>query len=309
MPAPQTVNIALWATNLGVPVRNVKEWVERVDGRAREASEGGADLLLMPEYVAETWLAFKPDGLKPTEEMAFLARHTPQAIDALSAIAAARDITIVAGSMPWALEGDGIANRAWTLMPDGTRLWHDKLALTPGEQDPESWQIARGRALRIFEWQGLRCAVLICLDVEMPALSVLLARQNIDLLLVPSMTYLPTGYSRVFGCAKARAIELMCAVAVTGCVGSAPGSTQNDQNHSACAVYVPCETELGSFGVHTQTPMTDGRDGSDPFVIARDIPVGAIRRLRAGAAEVWPGAWDAGHVRIIDETGAKAAAE
>lgn len=194
-------------------------------------------------------------------------------------------------------------------MPDGRRLWQDKLALTPGEKDAESWMLTPGDTVRVFGWNGLRCAVLICLDVEMPALSVVLARHDIDLLLVPSMTYLPTGYSRVFGCARARAIELMCAVAVTGCVGVAPGSTQNDQNHSACALYLPCETDLGTYGVHLQTPMTDGAGGEDPFVVARDIPFARMRELRAGAAEVWPGAWDAGHISVVDEERARAAAE
>ncbi|MEZ5878476.1 MAG: nitrilase-related carbon-nitrogen hydrolase [Tepidamorphaceae bacterium] len=225
MSAPRTIDIALWATNLGFSVASVRDWAGHVEKRVQEAADSGASLLLMPEYVAETWLSFKPDGLKPTEEMAFLASHAPESIDLLADIAKRHQLTIVAGSMPWDHGGGRIANRAWTLMPDGTRLWHDKLALTPGERDPESWTLTPGSAVRVFEWQGLRCAVLICLDVEMPALSVLLAKQNIDLLLVPSMTYLPTGYSRVFGCAKARAIELMCAVAVTGCVaGSAPGS-------------------------------------------------------------------------------------
>ena len=309
MSAPRTIDIALWTTNLGFSVASVRDWAGHVEKRVQEAADSGASLLLMPEYVAETWLSFKPDGLKPTEEMAFLASHAPESIDLLADMAKRHQLTIVAGSMPWDHGGGRIANRAWTLMPDGTRLWHDKLALTPGERDPESWTLTPGSAVRVFEWQGLRCAVLICLDVEMPALSVLLAKQNIDLLLVPSMTYLPTGYSRVFGCAKARAIELMCAVAVTGCVGSAPGSTQNDHNYSACAVYLPCETELGSFGVHAETDMTDGAGGEDPFIIARGVPVGAIRDLRAGKAEVWPGAWDAGHVAIIDGTGAKEAAE
>ncbi|MFN0263293.1 nitrilase-related carbon-nitrogen hydrolase [Tepidamorphus sp. 3E244] len=302
-------SIALWATNLDMDIESVADWVALVDARVAQAASESASLLLMPEYVSESWLAFKPDGLKPTQEMAFLADHAPDAIDALAASARSHGITIVAGSMPWHGEAGQIVNRAWTLMPDGTRLCHDKLALTPAEMDEEAWEITPGRCLRIFEWKGLRCAVVVCLDVEMPALSVALARHGIDLLLVPSMTYLPTGYSRVFGCAKARAIELMCAVAVTGCVGASRGTTQNEHNYSACAVYLPCETEIGSFGVHVETEMTDGANGDDPFVIARDIPFDTIRELRSGKAEVWPGAWSAGHVEIIDETKAKAAAE
>ena len=309
MTTPATVNIALWATNMGFEVDSVAQWTERLAVRCREAAEQGADLILMPEHFAETWLSFKPHGLMPAQEMAFLASQSPATVEPIGALSREYGIAIVAGSIPWQHEDGGITNRAWTFLPDGTRLWHDKLALTPGEQDPENWCLTPGKDLRVFEWNGLRCAVLICLDVEMPALSVLLARKDIDLLLVPSMTHQASGYSRVFGCAKARAVELMCAVAVVGCIGSAPGSTQNPRNNAACAVYLPCEPQLGFYGVHTQTELTDGTKGEDPLVIARDVPVGTIRAMRHGSAEVWPGGWDARHVSIIDETRAKEAAE
>src|SRR3546814_7527676 len=64
----------------------------------------------------------------------------------------------------------------------------------------------------------------------MPALALRLAPLDPDLILVPSMTAKLSGYSRVFSCAKARAIELLCAVAATGVIGRAPGSTQNPTN-------------------------------------------------------------------------------
>src|SRR3546814_13551925 len=73
------------------------------------------------------------------------------------------------------------------------------------------------------------------------------------------MTAKLSGYSRVFSCAKARAIELLCAVAATGVIGRAPGSTQNPTNVSACAVYLPCEPSLGMDGVLGPTAPTGER--------------------------------------------------
>jgi hypothetical protein len=105
----------------------------------------------------------------------------------------------------------------------------------------------------------------------------------------------------VFSCAKARAVELMCAVVACGTIGRAPGTTQNPTNVSACAVYLPCEPSLGMNGVLGATAPTGDDPGDGPLLIARNIPFGEIRRLRESGAEVWPGAWRADHVAIIEE--------
>lgn len=292
-----TLTLALWATNLSAPLNGLEAWAARVDAKLAVAARAGADILIMPEYACEQWLSFKPAGLEATAEIAWMADQAPQALEMLKPLPARHGVALLAGSMPWTVDG-GHRNRAWLLLPDGRTIAQDKMALTPGEQDPDSWSLATGDEIAIVEWRGLKIATLICLDVEMPALSSLLAPRGIDLLMVPSMTGLLSGYSRVFGCAKARAVELMTVVAATGCVGSAPGSTQNDTNVSGCAVFVPCEKELGFTGVFAATDPVGDHDGDGPFLIARDLPVGLIREKRAGAAEVWPGAWSAAHVRV-----------
>jgi len=300
-----TLTIALWATNLSVPVNGLAGWAARVDAKMAEAAAAGAKLMVMPEFASEQWLSFKPDGLKPTEEIGWMADQAPQALELVRDLPRKHGVALLAGSMPWQVE-TGYRNRAWLILPDGRTVAQDKMALTPGEQDPDSWSLVTGDEIKIVEWEGLRIATLICLDVEMPALSSLLAPQNIDLLMVPSMTYSLAGYSRVFGCAKARAVELMSTVAATGCVGAAPGTTQNDQNVSGCSVFIPCETELGFTGLFESVGPVDGdkgpggEEGDGPFLIARDIPISEIRKKRAGEAEVWPGAWSAAHVSVCD---------
>ncbi|TCT09879.1 putative amidohydrolase [Tepidamorphus gemmatus] len=292
-----TLTLALWATNLSAPLTGLEAWAARIDAKLAEAARAGADLLIMPEYACEQWLSFKPTGLAPTAEIGWMAAQAPQALEMLKPLPARHGVALLAGTMPWTVNGSQ-RNRAWLMLPDGRAIAQDKMALTPGEQDPESWTLATGDEIAIVEWRGLKIATLICLDVEMPALSSLLAPQGIDLLMVPSMTGLLSGYSRVFGCAKARAVELMTVVAATGCVGTAPGTTQNETNVSGCAVFVPCERELGFTGVFAATDPVGAHDGDGPFLIARDLPIGLIRRKRAGAAEVWPGAWSAAHVRV-----------
>lgn len=294
------LNIALWATNLGVPVSGLEDWAAHLDRQMMSAKADGAAIFVMPEYVSEQWLAFKPDGLAPNREMAWMADLATQAVEQAASLAAKHDMLLVAGSMPWHCEGGGQSNRAVVLTPEGGRYFQDKLSLTPGEQDPMAWKLSPGAQVQIIKWRGLRFAVLICLDIEMPALSCLIAPQSVDLVIVPSMTEQPSGYNRVFGCARARAVELMTAVAVVGTTGRAINTTQNETNYSGAAVYVPCEPELGYDGVFAnQTPgWGDGESG--PLLVARDVPIGVIRKLRAGDAEVWPGGRTASHVKIVE---------
>ncbi len=45
-------------------------------------------------------------------------------------------------------------------------------------------------------------------------------------------------------------------------------------------------------------PAVDDHWGDGPFLLAADIPVGAVRTLRDKGSEVWPGAWSAAHVMV-----------
>src|SRR3546814_12500631 len=104
-----------------------------------------------------------------------------------------------------------------------------------------------------------------------PALGLRLRPVDPGLIRVPSRTTKVSGAARVFSCAKARAIELLCAVAATGVIGRAPGSTQNPTNVSACAVYLPCEPSLGMDGVLGATAPTGEDSGDRPLPNAHNI--------------------------------------
>jgi len=311
----EPITIALWATNLAVPLDGIAAWAAAVDRQMAAAKAQGAELLLMPEYAAEQWLSFAPDDLPPEAEIAWMAEQAPAALALLEPLPRKHGLALLAGTMPTLSKRPAAGrpphvNRAWLLLPDGRAVAQDKLCLTPGEQSPEGWNLTTGDRIEIVEWRGLRLAVLVCLDIEMPALAGLLAPGDLDLILVPSMTEKLSGYSRVFSCAKARAIELMSVVCAVGCIGKAAASKPRLSNTSGAAVYVPCEEALGHTGIFADLPASDRAEGPGPVLVARDIPVGLVRELRHGKAEVWPGAWRADHVRIVDgapSTAAKAA--
>jgi predicted amidohydrolase len=290
--------IALWSFNLGRAPSSVRMLVEQIEEGVRRAAGEGARLLVLPEYLIECCLAFKPDGLKPQEEMSFLADVGVELVPLLSPLPEKYNVSLLAGSMP-IKRANGITNTAILLTTDGRQIQQDKLSLTPFEKNPDFWHLTPGSHLQVFELEGARVAILICLDVEMPALSCLLAGQELDLLLVPSMTEKHSGYHRVYGCAKARAIELMCAVAVCGTVGASKGTTQNDTNVSGAALYLPCEEEFGFSGVADEVSPTDGTSGEEPFLIAT-VPVNQMRYLKSGSAEVWPGGWTAEHISVVE---------
>ncbi|POF27712.1 nitrilase-related carbon-nitrogen hydrolase [Roseibium marinum] len=288
--------IALWSFNLGRAPESVAGFAGQIEEGVKRAADAGARLLILPEYLIECCLAFKPDGLPPEQEMSFLASVGADLVPLLKHLPEKHGVSLLAGTMPVTTAG-GITNTAVLLTADGRDIRQDKLCLTPFEQSADTWQLTSGTILRVFELDGLKMAILICLDVEMPALSCLLAGHDLDLLLVPSMTEKPSGYYRVFGCARARAVELMCAVAVCGVVGTSKGTTQNDTNFSGAALYLPCEEEFGHSGVAAEIPPTDGGGGEEPFLIAT-VPLRQLRELRSGKAEVWPGAWTAEHVTV-----------
>ncbi len=302
--AASTFTAALWATNLARPLNGIGAWVAQVEEQMREAKAAGAQLLVMPEYICEQWLSFAPEGLKGDEEIPWMAEQAEAALEGLKGLAARHDMALLAGTMAVKaenpVEGEPpYRNRAHLFLPDGRVVKQDKLCLVPAEKDPAGWNLSTGSQIEIVEWQGLKLATLICLDIEMPALSQRLAKESLDLLLVPSMTSKLAGYSRVFGCAKARAVELQTAVLTVGTIGAASQNKPRETNISGASVFVPCEESLGHRGIAgEEIPPRDSAEGAGPMLIAKDLPIGLIRELRAGAAEVWPGAWTADHVNI-----------
>jgi len=289
--------IALWSYNLGRAPETVQALAGQIEEGMKRASSEGARLLVLPEYLIECCLAFKPVGLAPSREMDFLAGVGEELLPLIGPLAEKYGLSVLAGTMP-ARKQEGLTNTAVLLTADGREIRQDKLCLTPFEQSSGTWELIPGNELRVFELDGLKMAILICLDVEMPALSSLLAQQDLDLLLVPSMTEMHSGYHRVFGCAKARAVELMCAVAVCGVVGRSKGTTQNDTNVSGAALYLPCEEEFGFKGIAAEIAPTGGEQGEEPYLV-KNVPFEQLRNLKAGKAEVWPGAWTADHVRVL----------
>lgn len=302
----ETVSITLWATNMGRTLSGPTDWLDSLDTVAKESKDSGSDLLVVPEYVSEIWLTYAGPDIDVRKEPARMAEAADALLDGTQKIADKHGIDIMAGTWPVPDGKGGFNNGAHLFTVGGDRpLMQPKLCMTPPEKDPASWGIRPGSGMRVFDWNGLRCAIVTCLDIELPALSVKLAQTapDLDLILCPSMTERLSGYSRVFGCAKARAVELMTTVAVVGAIGATPLKDPRP-NVSGAAVYLPCEADLGFDGRFAEIgPFSEAPkdDPLGPRLHARDIPVGKVRKLRENQPEVWPGAWSADS--LVMETG------
>jgi predicted amidohydrolase len=295
---PETLTMGLWAVNLAQPVDSLDQWIDRAARRIEEAAREGVELLVMPEWVAAHFLSFAPPGLGPAGEVAFMASQATKALAGLADVVWSTGLSLLAGSMPVA-RGNAFVNRAHLITPGRTYV-QDKLCLTPWEQRSDGWLVASGDRLEVVSWRGLRLAIAVCLDIEQPALACRLQKADLDLVLVPSMTDLASGHSRVFSCARARAIELLCPVATVGTVGTQRIDGRCETNTSGAAIFLPAEPGLGMTGVFAEEPMRSEADGAGPLLIARDVPVGECRRLRRQGAEAWPGPWSADHVTIAE---------
>ncbi len=168
--------------------------------------------------------------------------------------------------------------------------------------------------MQIIPWMGLRIAIVVCLDVEYTSLWGELGRLDLDLILVPAKTDMMSGYYRVFGGARARAIELQTAVCVVGAVGQPFGEPSTDPGVGGAAAYLPCDLSTRPDGLGAVMPAHDVASGLDPVLWVLDLPVGACRHIRRGnaEAEVCPASWRADHISTRDTTdcaGAELASE
>ena len=288
--------VALWPVNVGRRLARLEDWTAMVGDRLAAAAVAGADILVLPEYACAQWLSVLPEKLAPTAEIPWMAEQAPAMLDSLRPLVNRHDVALVAGSIPLPAPGGGYANRAVTLLPGGGEMTHDKLTLTPDERDEACWSLAKGNAVTVFEWRGVRWSVVICLDIEQPAVAVELGRMEPDVVLVPSMTTTLAGYHRVFDCAKARAIELFACVAAVGTIGDCGDFCHGaDLNISGAAAYVPCERDLGHTGVWgTPLPPRGAADDAGPLWVSPPLPVSRLRAMkREGTAAVWAGMYDA----------------
>lgn len=301
------VSVDLWAANLQVTPDSLQSWLASVEARLQQAAAREAQLLVMPEFSCAQWLSFAPTDLPAEQHLFWLAQTAVLALDPMRRMVEETGVALLPGTFPVAWPSaeapEGYLNQAWFLAPGGGMHVQNKLSLTPLEANGTGGVTIAGTGINVFDWNGLRCVIAICLDAEYTALWSKLGELDLDLVIIPAKTDMITGYNRVFSCARARAIELQTAVCCVGAVGAPLTPWQQDTGVGGASVYLPCDISVALDGMHAALPPQTAAHGNDLVLQAAAIPVGQCRRIRAGAAEaeVRPGQWSGDHLTVEDK--------
>lgn len=228
-----------------------------------------SDFALFPEFFNAPLMA-ENNHLSEPEAIRELARHTSEIVRRFSELAISYNINIITGSMPEVLESH-LYNVGYLCKRDGGVERFEKLHVTPDEA--KVWGLQGGNSLKTFDTDCGKIGILICYDVEFPELSRILADQGMDILFVPFLTDTQNGYSRVRNCARARAIENECFVAIAGSVGNLPKVHNMDIQYAQSMVFTPCDFSFPTNGIKAEaTPNTE-------MILIADVDIDMLREL------------------------------
>ncbi|GII97276.1 putative hydrolase [Sinosporangium siamense] len=159
--------------------RDVEANLAELDSAAAAAAAAGAEMLVTPEMFVTGY---------DVGDVAALAALP--LVERVVAIAAARGIAVVAG-LPAVLPGGGVGNMAVVVGDGGEVLAGYAKTHLFGEIDR---RFRAGEApAAVFDYRGVRCAVMICFDAEFPESVRVAALAGAHLVLVPTANMHPYG--------------------------------------------------------------------------------------------------------------------
>ncbi|MBL7976705.1 MAG: carbon-nitrogen hydrolase family protein [Bacteroidetes Order II. Incertae sedis bacterium] len=239
------IGVVQWSMHASSEIATIKK---RIAYFVRSVASYQADFVVFPEFFVAPLMApyFHLTAAQAARE---LASHSDEILDWFRELAQKHQINIITGSMP-VLEQSALLNRGYVCHRDGRVEHYDKIHVTPDEA--ATWGMTGGETFRTFETDCGRIGVLICYDVEFPELSRLLVTEGMQILFVPFLTDVASGYRRVRYCAQARAIENECYVVISGCVGLAEDVHNLETHFAASAVFTPCDFAFPANGIMTE---------------------------------------------------------
>lgn len=251
-------------------VQDLEALLNQVEFFIDVVSDYKSDFLLFPEFFNAPLMA-QYNHLPEADAFRQLAQYTEPLRQKFIDFAMAYNVNIITGSMPYLDEEGRLYNVGFLCRRDGS--WEDfrKIHITPSEV--YSWGMIGGDKVRSYETDAGRIGILICYDVEFPELARLLADEGIQILFVPFHTDTQNGFNRVRHCARARAIENECYVAITGSVGNLPKVENMDIQYAQSAVFSPCDFAFSTEGIVAQaTPNTE-------MVLIADVDLDDLKEL------------------------------
>jgi predicted amidohydrolase len=169
------LHLALWQC-APLPMKTAAN-LQRLDGAAKEAAQGGADILVC----SEMFLTGYNIGVSQVQASAQAADGA--FANAVSEIAQRHSIAIVYGYPE--RDGGQVFNAAQCMAADGTRLLNYRKTHLFGDLDRSQFAAAAAQDT-LFEFHGWKIGLLICYDLEFPENTRRLALAGADMVLVPT---------------------------------------------------------------------------------------------------------------------------
>ncbi|TAN53330.1 MAG: GNAT family N-acetyltransferase [Methylococcaceae bacterium] len=233
-----------------------------------------ADFVLFPEYMSAPLMGLFNDK-HPADAIRALAGFSRDIRNGLLNMAMSYNINIIAGSLP-EYSAHELYNVSWLLRRDGTFEAQYKIHVTPDEVS--CWGVKGGDALKVFDTDCGKVAVLICYDSEFPELARLATIQGAQIIFVPFWTDTKNAYQRVRYCSQARAIENECFVAIGGSVGNLPHAENMDIQYAQAAIFSPSDFSFPHDAILAEaTPNTE-------MTLIADVNLELLRQVRTRGA-------------------------
>ena len=258
-----TASSGLWLSAASSAVVRLADFAAFASGVRQQvaiAAAAGSQLVTFPEYFTSPLLGIDPRWEAWTEPYETLLRGL------------SREFGLAILGTHLHRDPGGLYNRATIVVPDGRSVCQDKVHLTPWERQAG---LASGSGLTVVEMLGTRLAVLICYDVEFPALAAAAAAAGVEVLLVPSWTDDRQGFFRVRHCAQARTVEQQLYVVHAPLVGGAATIPEFEQACGRPGILSPCDIGFPEAGI-----VADGV-WDEPQVVSAWIDLGLLRRVHA----------------------------
>ncbi len=250
-----------------------EQYEDKLEAWVSDAVHQGADLLVFPEYGAMELSTL--DGRAVAGDLERSIRSVSDRMEDVqvvhSRLAKMYNTYILGASAPVIDGSDRPVNRAIFYAPDGRVDHQDKQIMTRFERD--SWDIAPGGPLKLFDTSLGKIGILICYDSEFPLLG--RALQDADLILVPSCTEALSGYWRVRIGAMSRALENQCVTVMSSLVGNNDWSEAVDMNTGMGGVFGPPDIGFPPTGV-----LAEGTLNTPGWTYA-EADLSAIANVRA----------------------------
>ena len=243
----------------------------KLEKMCEEASNKGAQLLLLPEYAGMEWIWPTRRSFRENNKY-FQENNLSTYQETLCQFAIKHQLILVAGSVP-VLDEEKYYNRTYIATPAGGLFWQDKIHLTPEEKNFGS--LKHANILKVFKTDFGNFTVCVCYDSEFPELTTQAMHSGADILLIPSYTDSLHGANRVHIAARCRAMENQCFTVNAVALGKVDCEEFDDLATGIAGIYSPIDKGFPEDGI-----IAMGQQSHESSLILADLDLEAMHQAR-----------------------------